>query len=343
MAHKVALTVVFPGITLEEEIITSAGAELVKAMCFTPDDVLALAHDANAVLTGPIVPFQRDLIEKLTKCKLIASIGTGYDPIDIAAATENGICVTNVPDYCIDEVANHTMAMLLACNQKLAQLSNAVKDGKWDKVTQPTLPEISRPRFRLGGRTLGLIGFGNIARNLVPKAQAFGLKVIAYDPYVSATVAERLGVELVDLDRLLEVSDFVSVHAALTEENRHMIGLEQLKKMNPTAYFINVARGALVDEDALHTALSQGFIAGAGIDVMETEPIKPENPLLRLDNIIISPHSAQYSEEATAELWRKPLEEAARVLKGEWPRAIAFVNPQVKETFVSKWGKVAAD
>ncbi|MDY6912462.1 MAG: C-terminal binding protein [Chloroflexota bacterium] len=338
MAKKAALTVFFPETILEEEIITSTGAKLEKSMCFSPDDVLALAHDADVVLTGPIVPFQRDLIEKLTKCRLIASIGVGYDPIDVAAATDNGICVTNVPDYCIEEVGDYTISLLLACSQKFVQLSNAVKAGKWDRLTQPALPEISRPRFRLSGQVLGLIGLGNIARDVVPKAQPLGLKVIAFDPYVPETIANGLGVEMLDLDHLLEVSDFVSVHAALTPENKYMMSIEQFKKMKPSAYFINVARGALVDEDALYNALSQGMIAGAGIDVMETEPVKSDNPLLKLDNIIITPHTAQYSEEATAELWRKPLEEAARVLNGEWPPDIAFVNPQVKEKFASKWG-----
>jgi D-3-phosphoglycerate dehydrogenase len=189
---------------------------------------------------------------------------------------------------------------------------------------------------RLSGQTLGLIGFGNIARALVPKARAFGFRIIAYSPRVPRVLFETFKVESVELDRLLEGSDFVSMHTALTPETRHMMGLEQFRRMKRTAYFINTARGELVDESALYTALSEGLIAGAGLDVLETEPPGRDNRLLKLNNVFITGHFAYYSEESREELFRWPWEEVARVLQGEWPQGL--VNPQVKERFSAKWG-----
>ena len=337
MRKKVVMPMVFPGITLEEDIITGIGADFIQEMCYTPESILAIADDADAIFTA-VVPFGKDLIGKLTRCRIIACIGTGYDVVDITSATEQGIIVTNVPDYCIDEVSDHAMALLLACVKKLVNVSTAVKAGKWTQFRQPSMPEILEPVYRLRGQVLGIIGLGNIGRALVPKAQAFGLEVVAYDPYIQPGSAKKLGVELVEFNSLLERADFVSLHATLTEQNKYMIGREELKRMKPTAYLLNVARGALIDENALAIAVEEGQIAGAGLDVWEQEPVPPNSPLLKLDNVIATPHSAQYSIEATAELWRKPLEEVARVLQGEWPREIAFVNPHVKEIFTAKWG-----
>jgi D-3-phosphoglycerate dehydrogenase len=189
---------------------------------------------------------------------------------------------------------------------------------------------------RLSGQTLGLIGFGRIPRTIVPKAKSFGLRIIAHDPNLPNTMFKRFAVESVGLDQLLEESDFVSLHASLTPETKHMMGLQQFKRMKPSAYLINTARGELVDEKALYTALSKGLIAGAGLDVLETEPPSPDNPLLKLNNILITGHSAYYSEESTEELFRRPWEEVARVLQGKWPHGL--VNPQVKERFKAKWG-----
>jgi D-3-phosphoglycerate dehydrogenase len=171
----------------------------------------------------------------------------------------------------------------------------------------------------------------------VPKAQGFGLRVIAYDPYVPPSIAESLGVELVDLPDLLPRSDYVSIHAALTSETRHLLGSEQLKQMKPSAFLINTARGGIVDEQALYAALSQGHIAGAGLDVLELEPPQPDNPLLKLDNVVITAHAAHYSDQSVLELRRQPVESVIRVLKGEWP--LGVVNPEVKEKYLSKWGK----
>jgi D-3-phosphoglycerate dehydrogenase len=226
------------------------------------------------------------------------------------------------------------MALILACARKLYQILPDVKNGKWS--TQPDYLSALKPLRRLSGQTLGLIGFGNIARALVPKARAFGLRIIAYAPHIPGVLFETLKVESVQLDQLLQESDFVSMHTALTPETRHMMGLPQFKKMKRTAYLINTARGELVDERALHTALSEGLIAGAGLDVLESEPPGQDNPLLKLNNVLITGHFAYYSEESREELFRWPWEEVARVLHGSWPQGL--VNPQVKEQFSTKWG-----
>ena len=213
-------------------------------------------------------------------------------------------------------------------------LDMAIRAGKTGYV------EVAQARgkvFRIRGQTLGLVGLGRIPRILVPKAKSFGLKIIAYDPYIPADVAMEAGVELVDFDRLLEESDYISVHAALTHENEGMFGLEQFKTMKPTAFLINTARGALVNSEALYTALTESLIAGAGMDVTEPEPINLDNPLLKLDNAIFTGHSAYFSETSTVEQRKAPVEEIARVLTGEWPQAL--VNPEVKEKFTQRWGR----
>lgn len=338
MAYKVVMTIFNPSVPLEEEIITRTGAELVKSICLNEDDIIKQAGNADAVIAGATIqPFTRRVIEKLTKCRIIANFGIGYDKLDVEAATEHGICVANVPDYCLGEVSDHTMLLILALARKLLPVVAAVKQGKW--FTSPEHRLTLMPMHRLQGQTLGLVGLGRIARALVPKAQSFGLRVIAYDPYIPKGVPQGLGVELIDLDKLLMESDFVSLHAHLNKENEHMIGLEQFRKMKRTACFINTARGQLVDEQGLRTALVEGYIAGAALDVMDPEPPSPDNPLLKMDNvIIITGHSAQLSVESEAELWRRPLEEVASVLQRKWPTAL--VNPRVKEIFVVKWGEM---
>ncbi|MFC1944041.1 C-terminal binding protein [Chloroflexota bacterium] len=338
MSLKIVITlpVDYPGIpNFGEKEYRDLDATLEKKVCRTEDELIDIAGDADAVITGG-EPYSRRVIERLAKCRIISNIGIGYDGVDVEAATERGICVANVPDYCIEEMADHTIALLLACARKLVRLDKAVKEGKWDSVAKVTIrSEVMRPTFRLSGQTLGLIGLGRIPRCVVPRAKALGLEVTAFDPYIPKDIAEEAGVELVDLERLLTESDFVSVHAALTPESRQMMNAEAFGKMKSTAYFINTARGALVDEEALRDALSRGIIAGAGLDVMDPEPPSLDNPLLHMDNVIVTAHSANYSEDSAAELRRRPEEDVFRVLRGEWPRG--FVNPQVKDDFVARW------
>ena len=340
MSFKVVVTFYAPGIVpTYDELLTKLGTEVEKIFCATEEELISACSEADAAIAlgiriMPGYIFSLKVIENLNKCRLIALTGIGYDNVDISAATEKGICVANVPYYCLEEVSDHTMALILACARKFYQLLPDIKSGKWS--TQADYLSALKPLHRLSGQTLGLIGFGNIARTLVPKARAFGFRIIAYAPHVPSILFETFKVESVGLDQLLGESDFVSMHTTLTSENKHMMGLPQFKKMKPTAYFINTARGELVDERALYTALSEGLIAGAGLDVLESEPPGLDNPLLKLSNVLITGHFAYYSEESREELFRWPWEEVARVLQGEWPQGL--VNPQVKERFSVKWG-----
>jgi D-3-phosphoglycerate dehydrogenase / 2-oxoglutarate reductase len=340
LSFRVVFTFYVPDVVpTYDDSLTGLGAEVDKSFCATGEELISACSEADAVIAlgiriTPGYVFSDKVIQNLHKCRLIAVTGIGYDNVDIAAATEKGICVANSPYYCLEEVSDHTMALVLACVRKFYQLVPDIKSGKWG--AQADYLDALKPLHRLSGQTLGLIGFGNIARTLVPKARAFGFRIIAYAPHVPGTLFEKFEVEPVELDRLLEESDFVSMHTALTSENRHMMGLQQFKKMKRTAYLINTARGELVDEQALCAALSQGLIAGAGLDVLESEPPDRDNPLLKLGNVLITGHFAYYSEESREELFRWPWEEVARVLQGEWPRGL--VNAQVKEIFSAKWG-----
>jgi|GEM_PF-19862 len=339
LSFKAVVTFYVPGIVpAYDELLTQLGAQVDKTFCATEEELVSACSEADAVIAlgiriTPGYVFSNRVIQSLNKCRVIALTGIGYDNVDVAAATEKGICVANNPYYCLEEVSDHAMALILTCARKFYQLLPDVKGGKWS--TQPDYLSALQPLHRLSGQTLGVIGFGNIARALVPKARAFGLRVIVYAPHVPRKLLEKLRVEPVGLDQLLEESDFVSLHTALTPETRHMIGLSQFKKMKRTAYLVNTARGELVDERALHTALSEGLIAGAGLDVLESEPPGQDSPLLKLGNAVITGHFAYYSEESREELFRWPWEEVARVLKGEWPQGL--VNPQVKERFGAKW------
>ena len=340
MSFKVVDTFYAPGtIPTYDELLTKLGAKVEKTFCTTEEELISACSGADAVIAlgiriTPGYIFSPDVIENLNKCRLIALTGIGYDNVDIAAATEKGICVANNPYYCLEEVSNHAMALILACARKFYQLLPDIKIGKWS--TQAEYLSALKPLHRLSGQILGLICFGNIARTLVPKARAFGLRIIAYAPHVPSVLFKTFKVESVELDQLLKESDFVSMHTNLTPETKRMMGLEQFEKMKPTAYLINTARGELVDEKALHTALSEGLIAGAGLDVLESEPPDRDNPLLKLDNVLITGHFAYYSEESREELFRWPWEEVARMLQGEWPQGL--VNPQVKERFSARWG-----
>ncbi|MFH1624811.1 MAG: C-terminal binding protein [Pseudomonadota bacterium] len=340
MGFKAVLTISFsyPGLPHDEEAYSERGIDFVKAPCNTEQEIIAAASDADAVLTV-LQPFGRKVIEKLTRCKLIHCIGIGYDGIDVKAATEYGICVSTPADYCLEEVSDHTMALILACSRKIVRLDKAVRLGKWDSAEKREIrTELWPPMFRLRGQTLGLIGFGNIPRTLVHKGKGFGMRVVAFDPYVAPEIGVEYGVELVELDYLLRTSDYVSCHAALIPETQHLLGLEEFRKMRSTAYLINTARGGIIDEKALCTALSRGYIAGAGLDVLEIEMVAADHPLLEFDNVILTPHSAHYSEYSALEIRRRPFEEMARVIDGKWPRCL--LNPEVKEKFVLRWGEM---
>lgn len=305
----------------EIEVLEKIGVELTFEQCRTEEDVIEKCKDADALLSQ-YAPFSRKVIESLENCKVIARYGVGYNTIDVDAANEKGIIVGNVTDYCLDEVSDHTIALLLSSARKITKLSNSVKSGVWNF-------NVSVPVFRLRGQVLGLIGFGNIPQMVAKKAQAFGLSVIAYDPFVPEAVANEMNVELVTLEELCEQSDFVSVHVPLNKHTEGMISDAQFNKMKKEAFIINTSRGPIIDEKALIHALQEEKIAGAGLDVLETEPIEETNPLLEMDNVILTPHAAFYSVEAEAELKRKTAQNVADVLSGYYPTYL--VNKEVKE------------
>lgn len=341
MSQKAVHTFFVPGgsVVTYDELLTKLGVEVTKTFCMTEDQLIAACSEADAVLAlgAKVIPgyeFNQKVIESLSKCKIIACLGIGYDTVDVSAATDSGICVTNVPDYCIEEMSDQTLALIMYCARKLYKVIPAVKEGKW--TTNPETLNSLKPVRRLSEQTLGLIGFGNIPRALVAKARALGLRIIAHDPYAPTTMFKLFRVESVGLDRLLRESDFISLHAALTPETERMIGAKQFENMKRTAYLVNTARGGLVDEEALYAALSEGMIAGAALDVLETEPASPDNPLFKLENCVITGHFGNYSEESHVEMWLRPWEEAARMLQNKWPHGL--VNPQVRDKFTAKWG-----
>jgi len=340
MAWKVVLSFALPGLDFGEAILAPLGAEVIKGVFRTEEDLVNGARDADAIIgISSIQPYNRRVLSSLPQCRIVAITGIGYENVDLEAATDLGIAVTNVPDYCLDEVSDHALALMLALNRKLFQLQRAVKEeGLWTadmKMRREVLP----PMQKLRGSTLGIVGFGNIGRALALKARGLGMRVLAYDPFVLTPVMETMGVEAADLDTLLRESDFVSVHANLTPENRRLFNYERFQKMKRTAYFINTARGGLVDEADLVRALKEKLIAGAGLDVSDPEPVPRDSPLLQMDNVILTGHTAQFSNRSEAELWQRPMQEVVRALKGQWPRYV--VNPEVKAKYLQKWGKKA--
>ncbi len=312
MAAKVVLTdYVWESLDVERRTLDGL-AELVPLKTKKPDEFLPEAADCDALLNTYAGPITAETMAKMPKCRIIARYGIGVDTIDLEAATAAGIIVTNNPSYCIEEVAEHTMALLLACARKVAFYDRLVRGGRWE------VPP-GKPMFRLSGSTLGLVGFGNIARQVAARAAAFGMKVLFFDPYVK---------DGVDLDRLLRESDFVSLHPPLTPQTRRLIGDDALGKMKKTAFLINCSRGPVVDTDALVRALDAGRIAGCALDTVDPEPLPKDHPLRGRENVIVTPHAAWYSEQAMVGLQAGAPSEVRRVLSGEWP--VHVVNPAVK-------------
>ena len=314
MKFVVAITdYVFPSLEPERAVLHALGAELRPAQCKSEEEIIELTQGADAVLNCYAKMTAR-VIEKLGRCKIIARYGIGVDNVDLAVATRAGIVVTNVPDYCIDEVSDHALALLLALARRIAIADGAVQGGAWDVVAHAGIR-------RLRGQTLGLVGFGKIAVAVSAKAQAFGLRVLACDPFVGSEAMARHGVQAVDFDGLLAESDAISIHVPLAPETRNLIGARELTRMKPTAFLINTSRGGIVDEQALATALKENRLGGAALDVLSVEPPPLDHPLRQAPNLILTPHLAFYSRESVIELQTKAAEEVARALKGEPPRS----------------------
>ena len=302
----------FPNLDPATQVLSELNAELKLAKGTTPEDILAIAREADGLLvTYAKVP--ASLIEQLKRCKVIARFGIGVDSVDIDAATRAGIMVTNVPEYCEDEVSDHAMALLLSLIRKIPYANKKTHAGVW------SMPAVV-PIHRLRGSVLGLAGFGKIPRLVAVKAQAFGLQVQTYDPYISSETAAKLGVKLVSLPELLGTSDYISIHAPLTPETDRMFNAEAFRKMKRSALLVNTARGQLVDVEALVDALDNKLIAGAALDVLPQEPPPPNSRLFGRDDMILTPHTSFYSEESLVELQTKAAQQVALVLSGKEPR-----------------------
>jgi D-3-phosphoglycerate dehydrogenase len=318
---------VFPNLNPAREVLSRIGAELLLAEASTPQAIMQVARDADALLVT-YAKVTAEMIGQMTGCRIIARFGIGVDNVDIAAATNASIVVTRVPDYCIDEVSDHTMALLLALARKIPFANSRAHAGRWE------MPAVV-PIHRLRGGVLGLVGFGRISQSVATKAKAFGLRVISYDPFVSEETMTRAGVEKVDFSELVKVSDHISIHTPLVPETNHLFNADVFRRMKPTAHLINTARGSIVDEVALAQALDQGHLAGAALDVLSQEP-PSTSPLFGRDNVILTPHMSFYSAESLIDLQRKAAEEVVRVLTGEAPR-----NPLNPEALKSNRERIA--
>lgn len=310
------VVIAYPGfgdIEIEKEILSAAGLEIEHVGNLDTEDAREAARQCDALMVT-IQPVRADLIRSLERCRLICRVGTGLDAIDVGAATERGIWVTYAPDYSIDEVSTHAIALVLAQARGLAGLLGATRQGIWNNESGGIL-------YRFGDQTLGVIGCGRIGQATAAKGRGLGLEVVVYDPYVDAAAMQELGVQVVDLETLLRKSDHISLHSPLTDETRHLINAETLAMMKPTAYLVNAARGALVDEDALLAAVQGGQIAGAALDVLNVEPVAEDHPFLKEERILLTPHAGWYSEESKIDVRVQGAEEVVRVLQGEWPRA----------------------
>jgi D-3-phosphoglycerate dehydrogenase len=320
MARKlVAVTdSVFPNLDPARTVLGKIDADLLLAKGTKPEAILQVAKDADAVLTT-YAKVTAEMIPQLSRCRIISRFGIGVDNVDIPSATKKGIVVTRVPDYCLHEVSDHAMALLLALARKIPFSNARTHGGTWEMKAVV-------PIHRLRGKVLGLVAFGQIPQLVAPKAQAFGMSVVAYDPYISSEILSRANVERVEFEELLKTSDYISIHTPLLPQTRHLFSAEVFSRMKPSTYLINTARGPIVDEFALAAALDGKQIAGAALDVMENEP-PTGSPLLGRENVIITPHTSFYSEESLVDLQIKASEEVVRVLSGMPARNP--VNPEV--------------
>lgn len=310
---------------IEREELSRVGAEMYELTQSdpTPQDILSACEDADAILVN-LAKLSSDIIGGLKNCRVIARYGVGYDNVDVEAATANGIIFVNVTDYCTEEVSDHALALFLACVRQIRHRDASVRNAEWDNMEWG-------PIGRIAGRTFGLVGFGHIPRVLNRKLKGFNLaRVLISDPFVSEEQAKEAGAQKVDFETLLEESDYISIHAPLTAETRHMFGAAEFRKMKPTSVLINTARGGLVDTEALTKALISGEIGWAGIDVHEQEPVPKDYPLAALGNVVLSDHIGFHSAESQAELQRKAARYAAQALDGETPKTV--VNRKVLDS-----------
>jgi D-3-phosphoglycerate dehydrogenase len=324
-----SFTVAGGGYALESEALAELDAEIVEAPTDTAG-FIAAARTADAIYAKGI-PITREIIGSLERCRIIALGSVGVDSVDVKAATERGIPVTNIPDTFIEEVADHAMMLLLAGFRRLIEQDRMARGGRW-KEGRPALLKIPR----LMGQTLGFISFGRVARAVARRAAPFGLRMMAYDPFVEEMQISEYGVQPATLSEVLNQSDFVSMHAPARPEVHHMLKEQHFRQMKPSAIFINTGRGPTVDEAALVKALQEGWIAHAALDVLEVEPPSPDNPILRMENVTLTAHVASASARFDEARKRRVGHELALVLSGKWP--MSCVNPAVlQNTSLRRW------
>ncbi|HSB71649.1 MAG TPA: C-terminal binding protein [Candidatus Methylomirabilis sp.] len=300
----------------EEEVLKAAGVGCRLHQVRTEEDVIALAHDADGIILQ-YAPITGRVLDELPRCRVAVRYGVGVDTVDLAAATDHGVVVANVPDYCMDEVSDHALAVALDLWRGTTLYDRAIRSGTWNAG-------MKKPMTRLAGKVAGVIGVGRIGSRFARKAAGIGMTVLGCDPYLTSWPP---AVRPVSLGELLGEADIVSLHIPLNAETRHLMNEKTLGLMKPTALLVNTARGGVVDTQALCRALTEGRLAGAALDTLEQEPVPPDSPLLTLPNVLLSPHAGWYSDQSIVDLKRKTAEAVIAVLRGERPYSV--VNPDV--------------
>jgi D-3-phosphoglycerate dehydrogenase / 2-oxoglutarate reductase len=304
----------------EGQILADAGIAWAEGQYRTPESAKAFAVDADVVFVQSLRPLMnRSVIQELERCRCIVRLGIGFDSVDVAAATERGILVCNVPFYCIDDVADHALALLMDGVRHVARQDRWIRAGRWDRTG-------ARPARRMKGCTMGFVAFGRIARALAQRVAGFGMTLVAYDPFVDADTMARSGVQKVGMAELLRRADFISVHSPLNAETHHLLSHREFGLMKEGVFVVNTSRGPLVDQTALVEGLRSGKVWGAGLDVMEEEPLPLDSPLRQFENVTFTPHVSANSEESRADLYRAACQIAVDVRRERWPQGV--VNPQ---------------
>jgi D-3-phosphoglycerate dehydrogenase / 2-oxoglutarate reductase len=319
----------YPAGAVSRERLSAITSAYIAPSVTTEERVIRMAEGAAGILAVRATINAR-VMDALPTVRVIGRYGIGVDNIDVDAATERGIAVVNAPGFCAREVADHTLMFILASSRKLGFLDRSIRRGRWPR-------DEASPMRALFSQTLGLIGFGQIGREVAHRAAACGMTILALDPYVTSAGADGLGVKMVNLQELLLAADFISVHAPLTNRTRHVVGKAELRQMKRTAYLINTSRGPLVDEAALLEALDAGWIAGAALDVFETEPLAPSSPLLKREDVLLTPHTGGLSDEGQELLRRTVARAMADVLRGSWPAGGELNNPAIKTMAKARW------
>ncbi len=328
MAYHVVITdLEHPSIAPELEVLGAIDAHVERYHCRVEEEVIDVAAHADALMIA-FAPITGRVLAALPRCCLVARYGAGVDTIDVQAATQQGVMVTNVPDFCVDEVADHTLALLLAWSRKIVYLDRQVRAGRAAEKGYWKTTSIASPMFRLNRQSLGIIGLGRIGQRVALRARAFGLRVLAApDPGITAEQAVALGVEMLPLEDVLRQADYLTLHVPLTAGTHHLLDASKLALMKPGAVVVNASRGPVIDEQALIDALQNGKLAGAALDVYESEPLDVTSPLLAMDNVVLCSHAAWYSEEAFVEMKVKTAQAVVDFVQGQVPRYL--LNPEV--------------